>query len=358
MNDRNLRPAVFVRVTGQAMNVGDSVLRRAYIDALRGMGRAHLLVRQMPEGYIDGLGVIEDDVIYRSDAEWRAAFKASARAVPTTYAFNAGEMQFSRFYTQDLAASLPMLRAAARSGGTSLMLGVSMRSKGRWSPLLTPLLRAVGRVSWRDARSRQWTGLGEVAADWAFLEGDVSASPATDADRGYLAVTLRGDRPIPGDEWFTAVTALADAKELELLAVSQVEVDTPLMREVGERLGAQLIEMPAGISHTVQEEVVRDVYRHSSIVISDRLHALVMGATEGAIPLGLADDGADKAARHFDVVGLTGVSVRTADADPALVDTTDEARGRVRVAVEMGREQLRALRAGLGATPVPQPAKA
>jgi polysaccharide pyruvyl transferase WcaK-like protein len=345
--------AFFVRVTGQAMNVGDSVLRRAYIDSLRGLGAAHLFIRQMPQGYIDGLRLQPHDTVYRSESEWKKSFRRVAADVPTTWAFNAGEMQFSRFYAQEIAGALHDMRRARRSGGRSVMLGVSVRSPGgRWAPIVKPLLRGIDRVSWRDALSREWTGTGAVAPDWAFLEGHPDASETTDAERGLLAVTLRGDRKPPSDEWIAAVRSIADANALEPIVLSQVEADTAPMAEVAHRLGSRFVGMPAGISHVEQEETVRQLYRTSSAVVSDRLHALVMGATEGAVPLGLADEGAAKAARHFDVVGVKGTGIPTERFPTTPVDLSDAARHRLREAIARGRADLAALARSIAPLPV------
>lgn len=353
MTSQGTAGAYFVRVTGQAMNVGDSVLRRAYIRSLRGLGTAHLYVRQMPQGYIDGLGLEAGDVVYRSETEWKSAFRALSADTVSTWAFNAGEMQYSRFYAQEIAGALRDMRRAKRSGGQSLMLGVSLRAPGgRWAPAVRSLLRSIDHVSWRDALSRDWTKLGSVAPDWAFLEGHVDASAETDAERGLLAVTLRGDRRPPSDEWVSAVRLIADGRGLEPIVVSQVEADTSPMAEVAHRLGARLVGMPEGISHIEQEEVVRGIYRKSSAVVSDRLHALVMGATEGAIPLGLSDEGAAKAERHFDVVSLHRTAMPTAHFAASAIDLSPEARARVRAAIERARRELAELAASVSDTAV------
>jgi hypothetical protein len=65
-----------------------------------------------------------------------------------------------------------------------------------------------------------------------------------------------------------------------------------------------------------------------------------MGATEGALPLGLTDDGAPKAARHFDVVGTEGVSIAVADLDRSRIDLSAAARSRLRVQILAARNIL------------------
>lgn len=341
MSDTTPSAAVFARVTGQAMNVGDSVLRRPYIRALRSLGAMHLLVRQMPQAYLDGLDVREDDTLYTSDDDWRAAVRRSASSQPTWYAFNAGEMQFSRFYTQDLLEAFPLLRAARRSGGSALMLGVSIRSpRSRWAPVMRTLLRAVPHLSWRDAQSRAWTRRGTVQPDWAFAEGSATIVTAAATPRPRLAVTVRGDLAFPSDDWFAAVRRIAQQNALEPVVVSQVEVDTEPMAEVARRLNAEFVGMTPGISHATQEAVVRKVYAQSRAVVSDRLHALVMGATEGAVPLGIADGGAVKAQRHFSVVGLDSVARSVGAVAAAGVELTETARQAVVSAVDEARGRL------------------
>lgn len=44
---------------------------------------------------------------------------------------------------------------------------------------------------------------------------------------------------------------------------------------------------------------MREVFSESLIVIGDRLHGLIVGATEGAVPLGWVESSSGKIARHF-----------------------------------------------------------
>jgi hypothetical protein len=47
---------------------------------------------------------------------------------------------------------------------------------------------------------------------------------------------------------------------------------------------------------------VREVYRSSAGVVSDRIHALILGMTEGAAPIGLASSDLSKVARTFALI--------------------------------------------------------
>ncbi|MGB3773297.1 MAG: hypothetical protein WBA00_19330, partial [Rhodococcus sp. (in: high G+C Gram-positive bacteria)] len=64
---------VFVSVTGQRDNVGDTVLRRHLLEALRPHGTLHLWVGTSPDSYLSGLRLRPDDVVYRRRRRWRVA---------------------------------------------------------------------------------------------------------------------------------------------------------------------------------------------------------------------------------------------------------------------------------------------
>ena len=47
---------IYVSTRGQEDNIGDSILRRCYLDALRSVGRLHILVSHF-DSYNSGLGL-------------------------------------------------------------------------------------------------------------------------------------------------------------------------------------------------------------------------------------------------------------------------------------------------------------
>ena len=66
---------VFVDVRGQTENLGDSVLRRAWLDALRPIGELNALVGDDPE-YASGLGLTGSDRVF---TQWRPWFREALR---------------------------------------------------------------------------------------------------------------------------------------------------------------------------------------------------------------------------------------------------------------------------------------
>ncbi|WP_454131176.1 polysaccharide pyruvyl transferase family protein [Microbacterium lacticum] len=290
---------MFVSAVGQDTNVGDSVLRRGYLDALRTVGQIHVLVSGTSGDYRDGLGLQEDDVAYDSrDAWWSDAYAAAKRG-PVVVAFNAGEMQLNRTFALSYARHANLIRRAKRRGGFGVHLGMGIRSNSAWRVPVGAMLRVCDEVAWRDPSSRDWAGVGTVAPDWAFS----FASTATGSDRNRIAIALRGDRDGRLDQWAEVVATTAQESSLSPVVVVQVERDNELARRLGAQYGWEVSEWRGG-SHAKREAEIRAIYGACAAVVSDRLHALVIGATEGAVPVAYAPTSVDKSRRTLAGVGL------------------------------------------------------
>ena len=346
------RPDIFVRATGQADNIGDSLLRRAMLNAFRPAGTLHVLVRSLPESYIQGLRIQPPDFLYRDEDEWLRAARAASKKRTTLFAFNAGEIQISRYYATQYLKYLLTVSAARRSGGFGIQLGTGVR-EGRkmWKPFISHALRHLRMVYWRDSYSREVMGTGFIMPDWAFIEGNSDEwlrSQLNEAPRNYVAISMRGDRAHPSKEWFEHVRLLASQLGCSIVVVAQVASDRERAQHISNELGGRFLEIDHHRSHYEQESEVRNLYRESALVVSDRLHALIIGATEGAVPYGLVDGGSEKVRRHFDTVGMKSVCVQPLR-DPAafdlnvrlaeLVDRVVDARARiVDVSAELRQE--------------------
>lgn len=327
------RPVVHVWLSGQSDNVGDSMLRRVYADRLRSMGRLQVWAGDPASGYVAGLRLAPGELApgYLS---WSTRFARTAVTGNGVFAFNAGEFVPTRRYVAGVVTLLPLILLHKARGGRIVWLGAGVRRTLRgftWPFSL--LARWCDDLLWRDAGSSQLMGRGGVMPDWAFASGgepvsrDAVGSEASEPrvqHRHRLAVALRGDREPPSDRWIEAVRALARRLRLDVVVVVQVARDQPVGEAVAARLGAELHSWNTD-DHWEQEQSVRQVYRTSRLVLSDRLHALVMGATEGAVPAGWCESASDKIARHFDVVGASWV--KTGAGSPCeLLDELDERR--------------------------------
>ena len=303
-NQKASMPRIFVSVVGQNSNIGDSLLRRAYIDCLRGLGTLHVLIEGTTEDYRTGLQLGPGDVTYSSRTVWWRAGFSSAVAGRTFVAYNAGEMQLNRRFTLSYVRHLALTLVARLRGGSAVHVGMGVRRRTRLAKLIGLLLRGAVIVSWRDPLSREWTGVGEVNPDWGFRTGRSVAQLLNEtAARKTIAVALRGDRPRPDNEWLDVIDSISEHVGVKPYLVVQVERDNNLARELASSRGWEILAW-AGGSHEVHEKEVRKVYARSLAVVSDRLHALVVGLTEGAVPIGYSPSSTEKLARTMGAAGL------------------------------------------------------
>lgn len=299
------RAPVFAWLAGEDVNIGDSLLRRPYLAALAERGDVHAWVKNVSPAYLTGLIGSREVRVSRSFAAWflRALWSSLTRR--TVIALNAGEVRPSVKRTAMMAVVSCVARLSRRHDGRLIWVGATVRAGG--SQLARALVRfsaqAADILQWRSLAGRAVTGLGDVGPDWAFVEGSETVSWSTSV-RDSLALVLRGDRAAPSDEWIDWVRGLLESLQLEAVVVVQVKHDADRAFDLAQLLGGRLIDWPDGRSHSEQEAVVRAVYRGSLLALGDRLHGLVVAATEGAVPIGWVESSRGKIAEHFSPVGL------------------------------------------------------
>lgn len=291
---------VFAQLSGQDDNLGDSELRAAYLEALRGPGRhVHVFLATPTTDYTAGFIRTPDVTFYQEREHWVRVQNATARPV---YAFNAGEIN----PRPGVFPGPRMVKEATRAmerGGVVLATGIGIRRVDTLSSVsFDAAFRQAAVMSWRDKGSRDAAGFGEFAPDWAYALGTSVAEWARPEDRPLLAVTMRFDRPWPGEKWLSTVRAFAEATSTRIVTVTQVARDSPRAVRLAEALGGEYLE-PRSMSHDDLDGYVRAVYSDSLAIVSDRAHGLIMGATEGAYPIGSGSD-PQKIARLLSAVGL------------------------------------------------------
>ncbi|MGA9374817.1 MAG: hypothetical protein WBV64_07280 [Mycobacterium sp.] len=325
---------IFLSTWGQNDNIGDSILRRGLLRSFQGMDGVDLHVhvgRREPgepndEGYLTAVGLNGTEILYDSTLDWLKAASASVCAKRTIMVLPAGEIVYARFGKSLMAAGNLVLALAPRArGGTAMQVGAGVRMSSvgdkvrsgarrvRGIPAIPFLDRASRRsmamVAWRDTATRNAFGTGDVLPDWAFGEG---ADPqdgglgAAPAQRKLMAVTTRWDRGDLGDDKIAQLRGLADRHDLAIQVYSQVRRD----REHSERMARILHPGTDAIlfenqTHAEWEHQVRALHRESAIVAGDRAHALIIGATEGAIPLAISNWTTEKPVRTVRTGGIS-----------------------------------------------------
>ncbi|MDQ1181547.1 polysaccharide pyruvyl transferase family protein [Rhodococcus sp. SORGH_AS_0301] len=325
---------VFVGATGARDNVGDTALRRELFRALRPRGTLHLWVGGLPETYLSGLGLDATDVLYRSRRTWRVAALRHALKGRVLFAFHGGEISLTPAVLRSYALHLPLLALLRVRGGIAVHTSIGVRApRRRTARILRWILAGCDLVTWRDDRSQEWIGLGTVTPDWAFAHRHGEALPPDD-ERPLMAVALRHDRPAPSEDYARTVCALAAAHGLDLVMTAQTAADMRSARQWAPLFGARVVEWPSD-DLAQAEDVLRHTYRRCRAVVSNRLHGLIMAATEGAVPIGLGTSDVEKLDRGMRAAGLVSVALHAQDSDVALsfaedvLSRRDEVRRRV-----------------------------
>jgi len=300
---------VFAQLSGQDDNLGDSALRRAYLEALGGEGRRlHVFLGSPTSDYYAAFANLPDVTFYAERPAWLHAQRSATRPV---HAFNAGEINPQSGIYPSARRARECVHALD-AGGALIVAGIGMKSVESVTDIaFDPVFRAASVMSWRDRGSRDAAGFGDYSPDWAYALGTAVEDWMPAAQRPLLAVTMRFDRAWPGEAWLAAVRGFAAATATRIVTVAQVARDAPRAVRLAEELGGDYL-MASSMRHDALDMHVRDVYRRSLAVISDRAHGLIIGATEGAYPVGSGSD-PQKIRRLVEGVGLGGLVGRYAE---------------------------------------------
>ncbi len=343
-------PDVFVAAHGQDDNVGDPALRRAMLEGLAPSSRRHILVGAASDAYVKALGLRDGDIIYTSRRDWQAAAFRLAFRGRAAFVSNSGEIQLNKRRKRINRLDRLLIGLIRARGGVAISTGLGVRHPdGRRSRVLTSLARACQITTWRDAPSLAFAGVGVVRPDWAFALG-TDTSQLNGQRRPYLLVSMRGDTASPSQAWIDSVTGIARELALTLRVISQVERDVVRGQELAERLDAEAHPWRGG-DHLAAENELRELYRSSHLVISDRLHVLIFAATEGAVPLYIANVESMKIPRTMAAAGLEEFQVDGTQPSLAITGAVDLAgrQAYVLAHVSAARSELVSLSASMNA---------
>jgi beta-1,4-mannosyltransferase len=337
---------VFITVASQRDNLGDSLLRRPLIRAAQVGGACHVFVGRGGEVWTN-LGLRSIDKLYTGRRLWYLALIRSALVRRTTLVLNAGELLPDRRFLLARTLMAPAIALIKLRGGALIHAGFGIRDpKARVPFIARATVRMSDVASWRDEVSRAAVGAGTVAPDWGLAEG-----PSTDAlfarhnaletDR-VVAVSLRGDGPLPSSEWLdVARRAAAFDLKARIVVVCQVRRDAARAEWLAAQLGAELVGWPDEANHADQEARVRAAYSSATWVASNRLHSVIMAVTEGAVPLDLVPDQSRKISRTLAVIDLALFPAKAA------LQRIDDDQTQVRAALGFARSRLADLSAAI-----------
>ncbi|MCO7203130.1 hypothetical protein NH287_06405 [Microbacterium sp. CnD16-F] len=308
----SLRPTrTLVSATGPAGNIGDALIRREAVRwAVGTSDELVVYVGEAPDVWLRQLGLPTGTRVLRSKrsvARWLWLIATAPRR--PVLVFESGEIPLDR------GNVLRELVFLAETVLVRLKGGVVVRPpRGIRAPTqpATAIHAFAARLSpfalWRDAASAALAGGTRVVPDIGFGAGIRPGVPWE--NRRDLVVSLRGTRPMPNGDWIEAVRGFAASEGLRIRTVVQVREDEERSRDLADALDGTF--EPWGDTDAITHEVrLRERYDVARLVISDRMHVLVLAALSGAAPLELVPSPTHKITAAFATIGLADT---TADA--------------------------------------------
>lgn len=298
---------IFIPVVGQFINIGDVLHRRELLSWLKDEGELHVYVGKAPKSFIDGLQLNSNAILYISLTSWMIQVLIS-KYKKTYFVFNPGEIRLEKRRLLREILLFPLLCLVRLKKGKVLRVGIAVMSEsvnkniGIWKIVF----KTTNKIFWRTFDSEKRFNRGEVIPDLAFY--DVDEKSINNTNRNFLTITMRGNHPEPCEKWYDIIKGIAIKFSLEIITVSQVRTDNESALKISKKLDAKSFIWHNKYSHNEQEKIVNDLYKKSLIIVSDRLHALILAYSRGALPINLLTINKEKIQHHFDVIGIKKVN--------------------------------------------------
>ena len=331
-NSDSKRRNVFFSIAAQADNLGDIEIRRIALDWLRNGNDSDLriFVGDMPPAYIDAFGLSRSARLYDRSFTYQLELIKQVMRRRAHLVFAPGPRHLGRrkgakagiYLMSVLKAAINLTNAAVVriSGGKVIVIGRALRGT---DPVLLMFERILVIIS-SDYRVRDTASssvLGRPVSKIPDVAFDDVRSDELGTDRTFFVMSFRGDHPASLEILKQAVDE-ARRLLLEPVLLTQVRSDNDQHQRIATALGCKFYPW-TDESHGDQLLVVNDVYSRARVVLSDRLHALIFGIRQGAVPIALVHLGNDKLLPTIDFLA-PNIAIAS---DAGLWDPLDECSG-------------------------------
>jgi hypothetical protein len=329
---------VFASLVAQHENLGDVALRQQMVSSTRSLGRLNLLVSNCPSDYLKSLKLPRDSLLIKSRMKWsgRLLYQSLRRASTLVYSPGPQLLEDRPRVIANELIRIAVTCVLRLLGARVIRLGRSFESQGRAMLTLVRLHTRMLTVAInRDSRLNPGLANCHVLPDLVLRGGD---SEPNFTGR-HLAVSIRFDRRFDVDGFARDLRSLADRTGLMPLVVSQVTFDVCRNQDLADRLGARHVGATGGVRQRMN--AVSEAYRDSGVVLSDRLHALIMGLTHGAVPWTLNTGNPQKLKAALNEIGLNVMTC-----EPSAVGSAEVPVGQAKdaeQALARARDRLRNL---------------
>jgi polysaccharide pyruvyl transferase WcaK-like protein len=338
------RPVAYFSLQTQFENLGDCIINELVIRELAKYAQVRIIQNRAPTWLLDRLAAVDGVETYKSKPRWFAdLFRRLALRRPVVFAFKPGHyLSSSRARSVVYSAALVAFCSVCRlQGGKVIRTGVSLdRFSGLQSRLQSMLGRLHSSYGVRDRASLEYARqLGVTTAcyspDIAFLLDAPNLAPSKVLSSSHSSTAPETEDSVNVDSWprrklslsfrkqgllkdSAHVAALAQALKgsttthnLEAVVVEQVTFDRDLATDLCSRLNCPLVrfeQSELSVSSVFQN------YAESRAVVSNRLHSLLFGWSEGAIPIPVVDNTPhSKIVELFKVLGLEELVLLSSD---------------------------------------------
>ena len=294
MKRSEFQRTIFCSVAAQHDNLGDIEIRR---NALRWFVESGapivIYTGKMPAEYIGAFDLDGDVRLISSALRYQTVLVARVLTRSASIAFAPGPQVFSNA-SRSLAKSLVNMvnvRLVRLSGGRAIAVGRSLRGSGNLAlRIQRRTVKLFDVYAVRDDRSSDVIGLPlEESPDLAF---DHNVTGAPWHDRKVVVFSFRSDRNINIDSLRAAVSSL-QMDGYRVVFATQVLRDEAQHSSLASAVGAETY-LWGDKTHKEQLEGLAQLYADARVVVSNRLHALLLGVQSGAVPIAATDEGSDK----------------------------------------------------------------
>jgi hypothetical protein len=347
-NDERVKRTVFYTVAAQPDNLGDIEIRATLLDWLAERGSpVRAYAGGMPEAYLAAFDApgnvtwVHGKAAFEMQLIW-ASVRGRSAIVFAPGPQTLSDRPSALGKTLLNLANVIMVRLA---GGPALAVGRSFRGSASMAKRLERLL--VGHFDYFAVRDDVSAGV--LAAplalepDLAFAQKCEGRTPAH--NRRSVAVSLRGDRPIDEAGLNGLIEALRSV-DVDVVLVTQVKRDDAQHRALAETYGLRAV-LWENASHETQFRRARDAYSEARFVISNRLHALLLAAQEGSLPVAIRDAQWDKTRSTLQPwlpLSSTGEDLAARDGRSWMETPTSKELQDFAIAHEAARERLLAMK--------------
>ncbi len=302
---------IFIPVVGQFTNVGDVMHRKELISWLKNRAILHVYVGGAPKSFVNSLELEESAIAYTSITKWLLAIIKHLHRKPS-FIFNPGEINLRNKRLIGEIGLIPFTLLIRMFGGKVIRVGIAAKqNKTKLKFLWKCIFRISNKIYWRTLSSHHYFKIGKVIPDLAFAQKANQFQNSTQQlpERSLLTISMRFDRPTPSEKWYKAIRNVADFSQLDICVISQVRMDNNRTKQIANYFGVNPILWKEEDTHKTQETIVREKYSKSKILVSDRLHVLIAGATEMALPCVILTTNSTKINDHFDVIDYGRISI-------------------------------------------------